>query len=193
MMRVISLLWSRRCLVYISAFQATYIVVRQGMIYMYLLSFLLCLATSNQYYILVKELKVERVSWSIPVFNISRTSQTDLSKGELLIRKGDLMHVKGNEGATFKFNSDSAHNIAQLDDVQLGLLEAIPTPNGRMLVFVTPGWLDWGAAVKAGDSVYIRVPMKDGSECCTTARVHYIGHLTGDQPGTMFGVEITVS
>ena len=168
-------------------------VVWQGMIYLYLLSFLLCLATSNQYYILVKELKAEKVSWSIPVVNISRTSQIALSKGELLIRKGEVVHVRGNEGATFKFESNY---VAPLDDVQLGLLEAIPTPRGRMLVFANEGpsiWLDWGAAVKAGDSVYIRVPMKDGSECCSTARVHYIGCLTGDQPGTFFGVEITVS
>ena len=169
-------------------------VVWQGMIYIYLLS---CLVTSNQYYILVNKLcvKVERVSCSV---NISRTSQTDLSKGELLIRKGDFMHVKGNEGVAFKYECDK---IAPLNDVQCALLEAIPTPRGRFTVFVTSGgwhsdrvrWLDWGAAVKAGDSVYIRVPMKDGSECCSTARVHYIGRLTGDQPGTMFGVDITVS
>ena len=170
-------------------------VVWQGMIY--LLSFLLCLATSNQYYILVKELKAEKVSWSIPVVNYSRTSQIALSKGELLIQKGDFMHVKGNEGVAFKYECGY---VAPLDDVQLGLFEAIPTPKGRFNVFVTivdkitdSCWLDWGAAVKTGDSVYIRVPMKDGSECCSTAHVHYTGCLTGDQPGTMFGVEITVS
>ena len=29
--------------------------------------------------------------------------------------------------------------------------------------------------------------------CCSTAIVHYIGPLGGDQQGAMFGVEITVS
>ena len=159
--------------------------------------FLLRLVTSYtyKYYILVKELKVERVHWSIPIVNVSRKSQTDLSKRELLIQKDDWLYVKGNEDVAFQFDYEVADSTAQLDDVQLGLLEAIPTPNGRFTVFVTTGWLDWGAYIKTGDtcSVYIRVPMKDGSECCSTARVHYIGRLTEDQPGTMFGVEITVS
>ena len=163
----------------------------------YLSYFLLHLATNNEGYILVRELKVETVSWSIPVVNISRTSLIELSKGELLIRKGDLMHVKGNEDATFKFDYD---NVCPLDDVQLCLLEAIPTPKGRFAVFVTIankitdiGWMNWGTAVKAGHSVYICVLINNGSECCSTARVHYIGRLTEDHPGTMFGVEITVS
>ena len=108
----------------------------------------------------MKELKVENVSWSIPVVNYSRTSQSEISKGELLIRKGNFIHVKGNESVAFKFDAESADNIAPLDDVQLGLLEAIPTPKGRFTVFVTDGWLDWGAAVKAGDSVYVHLQMR---------------------------------
>ena len=148
------------------------------------------LANNSKCYILVK---VETVSRNIPHVNMSRISQTDIPKGELLILKGgsqgDWLHVKGNEDVAFKFDGNK---VAPLDDTQLGLLEAITTPKGCMMVFATPGWLDWGAAVKTGDRVYIRVLMKDDSECCSTARVHYIGRLT-DRPGTFFGVEISVS
>ena len=52
--------------------------------------------------------------------------------------------------------------------------------------------MDWGGDVKKGDEVYMRV-RKDGMECCSTAIVRYIGTMTGEHPGTMFGVEITVS
>ena len=146
---------------------------------------------NDEDYILVKDLKVETVSWSIPFVNISRTSQTDIPKGELLIRKGGWLHVRGNQDAAFKYEIQS---VAPLELVQRALLEAIPTPKARFSVFVTEGWMDWGVAVKTGDVVYIRISMKDDTEnCCSTALVHYIGRLTEDEPGTIFGVEIKVS
>ena len=145
-------------------------------------------------YILLKDLNVETVSWSIHLINYSKTSQADIPKGELLIRNGDLVYVRGKEGTAFKYEADKDLHIAPLDVEQCALLEAIPTPKARFSVFVTDGWMDWGVAVKKGDNVYIHVPMKDDVEgCCSTAIVHYIGPLGGDQQGTMFGVEITVS
>ena len=161
--------------------------------YCALCMFSLCLVNAkDEDYILLKDLKMETVSWSIPHV-YCKTSEADISKGTLLFRKGNRIQVKGKEGAAFKHDSEQAIHVAPLDVEHHALLVAIPNPLGRFSVFVTDGWLDWGTAVKAGDSVYIRVPMRDGSECCSTARVHYIGKVTEDQPGTMFGVEITVS
>ena len=118
----------------------------------------------------------------------------DIPKGELLIQKGDLVYVRGKEGAAFNYATDKDLHLAPLDVEQFALLEAIPTPKERFAVFVTDGWMDWGVAVKQGDNVYIRVPMKDNAEgCCTTAIVRYIGYPGEYIPGTMFGVEITVS
>ena len=130
------------------------------------------------------------VAWSIPGV-YTKKSEIDISKGDLLVRKGDLLYPNGNESAAFEFNEECG-NVAPLENVQYNLLKAIPTAKARVPVFVTDGWMDWGAGVKKGDEVYIRV-IKDGIECCSTAVVHYIGTLTGDNPGTMFGVEITVS
>ena len=121
----------------------------------------------------------------------SKKAEIDISRGELLIKKGDLCNVTGNDGVAFNLEPDS-QEIAPLLDVQYNLLRAIPTAKGRITLFATPGWLDWGVDVKKGDEVYIRV-IKDGTECCSTAVVRYIGAVTGDEPGTLFGVEITVS
>ena len=131
---------------------------------------------------------MESVAWSIPGL-YTKKDEIEVSRGELLIRKGDLLCVNGNESVAFKYESA---DVAPLLDVQYSLLKAIPTAKGRISVFKTDGWMDWGGDVKKGDEVYIRV-IKDGMECCSTAVVHYIGTMTGEHPGTMFGVEITVS
>ena len=127
-------------------------------------------------------------SWSV----FSKKAETEISKGDLLVRKGDWLCVNGNENVAFEFHTESEENIAPLFEAQYNLLKAIPIAKLRISVFVTDGWMDWGGDVKKGDVVYIRV-VKDGTECCSTAVVRYIGTLTGDHPGIMFGVEITVS
>ena len=134
---------------------------------------------------------METVAWSIPGV-YTKKAEIEISRGELLIRKGDLLRINGNENAAFEFHTE-CENIAPLfSSVQYNLLKAIATAQERISVFATPGWLDWGGDVKKGDEVYIRV-IKDGMECCSTAVICYIGAVTGEHPGTMFGVEITVS
>ena len=128
--------------------------------------------------------------WFIPGV-YTKKDEIEISRGELLIWKGDLLCVNGNESVAFELYNE-CENVAPLYDIQYNLLKAIPTAKGRLLVFVAVGWLDWGGDVKKGDEVYIRV-IKDGIECCSTAVVRYIGTITGEHPGTMFGVEITVS
>ena len=133
---------------------------------------------------------METVAWSIPGV-YTKKDEIEVSRGELLIRKGDLLCVNGNESVAFELYKECG-NVAPLFDVQYNLLKAIPTAERRICVFKTEGWIDWGADVKKGDEVYIRV-RKDGIKCCSTAVVRYIGTVTGEHPGTMFGVEITVS
>ena len=118
--------------------------------------------------------------------------EIEISRGELLILNGNLLRVNGNKSATFEFHTESENIVPLFSSVQYNLLKAIPTAQERISVFVTDGWMDWGDDVKKGDEVYIRV-IKDGTECCSTAVVRYIGYMTGSQPGTIFGVEITVS
>ena len=137
-------------------------------------------------YLLLKDRKVETFSSVLGVY--SKKNEIEIPKGDLLIRKGDIYCVDGNESVTFTECLD----VAPLDYVQFSILKAIPTAKVRFSLFVTEGWMEWGAGVKKGDKVYIRVK-KGGDECCSTAVVHYIGAGTGDQPGTLFGVEITVS
>ena len=143
-------------------------------------------------YILLSNRKAETVSRSI-LGVYTKKVDIEISKGELLVRKGDLLHVHVNESesAAFEYHNESDY-IAPVFDVQYNLLKAIPTAKGRISVFKTPGWMDWGADVKKGDNIYIRVN-KGGEECCSTAVLHYIGYMTGSPPGTMFGVEVTVS
>ena len=143
---------------------------------------------------LLRERRVETVSWSIPLVNYTKMSQMhmDIPKGQLLIKKGDLLHIRGNEDVSFEYNAEDVAPI--LSSVMYYLLEAIENPEETFHVFTTSVWLFWGIDVKKGDIVYVRIPMKDRAEgCCSTACVRYIGRLTADQPGTIFGVEITVS
>ena len=121
----------------------------------------------------------------------SRSAEIEISKGELLVRKGDLLCVIGNESVAFEFCTES-DSIAPLHSVLHNLLKAIPIAMGHFRVFVTDGWMDWGPGVKKGDEVYICV-MKGGEECCSTAVVRYIETITRGHSGTVFGVEITVS
>ena len=146
----------------------------------------------SEHYILLRDRKVETVPWVL-LGAYTKKAEIEISRGELLLRKGDLLCVNGNESVAYKYHTELENmNIAPVIGVQYNLLKAIPTTKLRMLVFVTDGWMDWGVDVKKGDEVYIRV-IKDGKECCSTAVVHYIGTMTGEHPGTMFGVEITVS
>ena len=138
----------------------------------------------------MRDKKVETAaSWSV----FSKKTEIEISKGNLLVRKGDSLCVNGNENVAFEFHTENEQsNIAPLFEAQYNLLKAIPTAKWRISVFVTYDWMDWGADVKKGDEVYIRVRI-DEDEHCSTAIVHYIGTVTGEHPGTMFGVEITVS
>ena len=146
------------------------------------------------WHILLKERRVETVSWSIPLVNYTKMSQMDIPKGQLLIQKGNLLHIRGNEDVSFEYDAKDPNVAPIYSAAEYGLLEATATPEETFHVFTSSVWLVWGTAVKRGDIVYVRIPMKDKAEgCCSTACVRYIGCLTADQPGTMFGVEITVS
>ena len=123
-------------------------------------------------------------------------SKIEVQRGELLelikpkhnSDAAAIYQVRGKKAITVKCRAD---DVTPLNGgVQCALLEAIPTPVERFSVFMTNGWLEWGASVKVGDMVYIRL-MKKKMDYCSTACVLYIG--TGKYPGTMFGVQITVS
>ena len=132
----------------------------------------------SENYILLSNRKAETVSRSI-LGVYTKIVDIEISKGELLVRKGDLLHVYVNESesAAFEYHNESNY---------------IATAKDRISVFMVLGWMDWGADMKKGDKIYIRVN-NGGMECCSTVVVHYIGTMTGEHPGTMFGVEITVS
>ena len=134
---------------------------------------------------------MEIVSWSIPGV-YTKKAEIDISRGDLLVLKRDLLYVNGNENVAFKYHGEGDNIAPVLVGEQYNLLKAIPKAKGRFSVFVTPGWMEWGSSVKKDDEVYICV-RKDCEEYCSTAVVHYIGTMTGEHPGTMFGVEITVS
>ena len=60
----------------------------------------------------------------------------------MLIWKGDLLCVNGNESVAFELYKE-CENVAPLFDVQYNLLKAIPTAERRISVFKTEGsWLD---------------------------------------------------
>ena len=123
----------------------------------------------------------------------TKKSEIEISKGELLVQKGKVFYVNGNESVAIECHT-VCENVAPISSVQYKLLKAIPTAKARFSVFITDGWMDWGADVKNGDEVYIRVTKtKDGEECCSTAVVRCVGAMTEDQSETLFGVEITVS
>ena len=134
---------------------------------------------------------METVSWSIPGV-YTKKAEIEISKGDLLVLKRDLLYVNGNENVAFNYHIEYDDIIAPLVGEHYNILKAIPTAKGRFSVFVTPDWMDWGAGVKKDDEVYICV-RKDCEEYCSAAVVRDTGIVTGDNLGTVFGVEITVS
>lgn len=153
-------------------------------------------AQKRQVVILLREIKGQRVSSVI--LGWGKTSNVEVAKGELLEQakpkcSGDataVYQVIGNKNITVRCE---ARDVALLSGVQYALLIAIPTPMERLSVYMNKSWMDWGAAAAVGSDVYIRVPKKHTSECCSSARIHYIGTMGGNNAGTIFGVEITVS
>ncbi len=97
---------------------------------------------------------------------------------------------------------DNDGDVAPLSEVECDLLYGIDSHADRYEVYITPGKLEWGRSLKAGDTVLARLPglrrhgSSDGKQQhqYTTAIIRWCGKIE-DILGNMhkFGVEIMVS
>ncbi len=86
---------------------------------------------------------------------------------------------------------DDDGDVAPLSEVECDLLDGIRFAADRYEVYSTPGKLEWGEALKVGDTVLAR--LRDGGQQhqYTTAIIRWCGTMKWGQ--YMFGVEIMVS
>ena len=89
------------------------------------------------------------------------------------------------------FAVDDDTSPLNIDDYYL--LKAIDSPTDRFRVFSDPQWLEWGANLKLGSVVYVRLPNPNESKpTWSHAIIRYKGRVK-NLSGTNFGVEIMVS
>ena len=85
------------------------------------------------------------------------------------------------------------NDISPLNIDDYYLLKAIDTPSDRFRVFSDPQWLEWGANLKTGSLVFVRLPSpNESAPTWSHAIIRYKGHVK-NLSGTNFGVEIMVS
>ena len=137
---------------------------------------------------------------------VGRPSTTNVLKGELLEQiPGDAL-VPRSEGQNvlkpynYRLLKDPAvaiycseYDVAPLSDKEFLLLEAIQSLSARYEVFIVGNKLEWGCGLKPGDTVYVSIPgptVTPNQRAAATIR--YVGGLP-PEPGSMFGIEITVS
>lgn len=86
-----------------------------------------------------------------------------------------------------------ADDISPLNMEDYYLLRAIDSPFDRFRVFSHPHLLEWGARLKTGDQIFVRLPSPNPSSSnWSLAIIRYKG-VVKNLPGTNFGVEIMVS
>ena len=84
-------------------------------------------------------------------------------------------------------------NISPLNIDDYHLLKAIESPFDRWKVFSDPHWLEWGASLKLGSLVYVRLPSPNASEpTWSHVIIRYKGPVK-NHFGMNFGVEIMVN
>ena len=89
------------------------------------------------------------------------------------------------------FAEDNDISPLNIDDYYL--LKAIDSPSDRFRAFADPQLLEWGAELKMGSLVYVRLPSPNESEpTWSHAIVRYKGPVV-NLFGMNFGVEIMVS
>lgn len=84
-------------------------------------------------------------------------------------------------------------DIAPLNTIEYGLLQAIEIPHLRFRVFSDANLLEWGENCKIGDQVFVHLPDPSPASKHESALavLRYKGKI-GNLPGINFGVEIKV-
>ena len=128
--------------------------------------------------------------------------QPHILRGELVIscKKEGGGHVPvqiGTEGAFYQVYNDPAVtvrcddvDIVPLSEDEFQLLAAIKSREERYHTFI--GHLDWGASLKIGDHVSVKLPCTVlSSTDRAVCEIRYVGELPSE-PGFQFGVKIEV-
>ena len=122
-----------------------------------------------------------------------KATRTKVEKGELVVSDS---YVSDYKRALYYLENDQAVmlcteegiEVAFLADCEVLLLKAIASPLTRYEVY-SSGKCTWGQGLHLHDAVSVFIPLLS---VLASAVIRYIGKIDG-YPGTMFGVEITVS
>ena len=120
-------------------------------------------------------------------------SPINVLTGELLVdycQEGQPFNYQVYNDPNVLLFSDGGDSVSPLGEEDVLLLEAISRPADRIEVFRHK--LEFGMALKEGSCVTITLPGANlSAPTRVRAVVHYKGKV-GNQPGTLFGIEILV-
>ena len=155
---------------------------------------------AEEHYLLMKDTSGEKAPGTLKKI-VGMTNTKRVLRGELLNPiprekdpRSDVVQPNYSvekDPAITLFVVDDDISPLNIDDYYL--LKAIDTPSDRFRVFSHPHWLEWGANLKVGNMVYVRLPSpNESAPTWSHAIVRYKGPVK-NLYGMNFGVEITVS
>jgi hypothetical protein len=155
---------------------------------------------SKEHYLLMRDTPGKKTPGTFKKI-VGITNTKLVLRGELLIpipREKELCdrpdvpnYIVERDPTTTLFAVENDISPLNIDDYFL--LKAIDTPSDRFRVFSDPHWLEWGANLKVGNLVYVRLPSPNTlAPTWSKAIIRYKGPVK-TLFGMNFGVEIMIS
>ena len=155
--------------------------------------------SSRSAYVLMKDVQaVKQSSGFKKMIGLREFSVVNVHRGELLIQIPENERQQCGDGPLLNYRLfkdpnillySGEENVSPLGEHDFQLLEAIASTNDRFTVFSHPDKLDWGASLRKGSRVFVKIP---NTQIVASAVIRCKGPVEG-LPGISFGVEITVS
>ena len=155
--------------------------------------------SSRSAYVLMKDVEaVKQSSGFKKMIGAGKFSVVNVHRGELLIQIPENERQQCGDGPLLNYRLfkdpnillySGEENVSPLGEHDFKLLEAITSTNDRYTVFSHPDKLEWGASLRKGSRVYVKIP---NTQIVVAAVIRCKGSIES-LPGINFGVEITVS
>ena len=151
-------------------------------------------------YFLMRDVEAVKLSSGLKKY-VEKFSTVTVLRGELLIQIPENERQQCGDGPLLNFRLfkdpnillySGEENVSPLGEDDFKLLEAIASTYDRYAVFSSLNKLSWGANLRRGSRVYVKMHIPPNNHISAEAIVRYRGDVEG-LPGRNFGVEITVS
>ena len=155
--------------------------------------------SSRSAYVLLKDVEAMKQSSGFKkMIGVGKFSVVNVHRGELLIQVPKNERQQCGDGPLLNYCLfkdpnillySGEENVSPLGEHDFKLLEAITSTNDRYHVFSHPDKLYWGASLRQGSRVFVKIPY---TQIVAAAIIRCKGSIES-LPGINFGVEITVS